>query len=59
MILGVGTADLELLFTAAFPILQFRVVQYGGFSIKYAYYTYLIAKIKYVRNTALNTAIRH
>ena len=35
----------------------FRVVQYGGFSIKYAYYTYLIAKIKYVRNTALNTAI--
>ena len=34
-----------------------RVVQYGGFSIKYAYYTYLIAKIKYVRNTGLNTAI--
>ena len=36
-----------------------RVVQYGG-SIKYAYYTYLIAKmgkIKYVRNTALNTLI--
>ena len=34
-----------------------RVVQYGGFSIKYAYYTYFIAKIKYVRNTALNTSI--
>ena len=36
---------------------QHRVVQYGRFSIKYAYYTYLIAKIKYVRNTGLNTAI--